>query len=174
MKCQECSQPLCDLCSQKHNKLTIFANHHLYKFCPIHADGMAAYLCVKCVQPVCSTCIMLEHSEHETDIRPYTEGKQEFIAHIKDIKADLNTKQELYHDLIINEEETIKEQIKAKSVLNGMIEQYSKKLAEAKEDLILLNNFEELKNHMLLEGKQIQEELEQCDKQCVNSFVKPD
>ena len=157
MKCQECSQPLCDRCSQKHNKIKTFADHHLYKFCPKHADGMAAYICVKCVQPVCSNCIIMEHSEHDADIKLFAEGKTELLAEIDKLKIHIKEKEELYTDLIKSEEERVKGTNEAR---NKMIEYHSKKLEEAKQDLNRVTNFEEIENNFVIESKQAQQELE--------------
>ena len=168
VKCQECAQLLCENCRQKHNKLKTFRDHHLYKLCPEHPVGMVVHICVRCVKPVCSTCIIMEHSEHEGDIKPFTEGKNELLAEIKKSKTELKEKDELYQELIKQEEENIKGINKAKRSLNEQIEIYSKKLKDAKENLKRLNTFEEEQTKIIKENKQSQEELKRTDRQLGN------
>ena len=168
VKCQECAQLLCENCRQKHNKLKTFRDHHLYKLCPEHPEGMVVHICVKCVKPVCSTCIIMEHSEHEGDIKPFTEGKNELLSEIKKSKTELKEKDELNQILIRQEEENIKGINKAKRALNEQIQIYSKKLEEAKGNLERLNRLEEEQNTIIRENKQSQEELKRTDRQLIN------
>ena len=90
LKCQECIQLLCEDCSLKHCKVKIFSDHKIYKLCSIHKEGMITYLCIKCVKPACSKCVMMEHLDHEADIKPFEEGKKTVELSIKQYESDTN------------------------------------------------------------------------------------
>ena len=168
VKCQECAQLLCENCRQKHNKLKTFRDHHHYKLCPEHPEGMVVHICVRCVKPVCSTCIIIEHSEHEGDLKPFTKGKNELLSEIKKFKAKLKEKDELNQKLIKQEEENVKAINKAKQSLNEQIEYHSKKLKDAKANLKRLNTFDEEHTKIIKENKKSQEELKRTGRHLVN------
>ena len=157
LKCQECSQFLCDGCSEKHNKLKTFSDHHIYKLCSKHEDCMAAYLCVRCVRSICSTCILMEHSEHEADIKPFTNGIKEILSDIGNFKIQLKEKEEVYKEIIQEEEEKVKEASKAEQELNKVIE-------NAKKTLKKVRDFSREENTFIKESTQEQQELEQTNK----------
>ena len=156
LKCQECSQFICDGCSQKHNRLKTFADHHIYKLCSKHEDCMAAYLCVRCVQSICSTCILMEHSEHEADIKNVTNGIKEILSDIEKFKLQLKEKQEVYKGIIQEKERKVKKAGKAEQELNKVIE-------NAKETLKKVRDFSREENTFIKESTQEQQELEQTN-----------
>ena len=164
LKCQECSQFICDSCSQKHNKLKTFADHHIYKLCSKHEDCMAAYLCLRCVRSICSTCILMEHSEHEAEIKPFTNGIKEILSDIENFKLQLKEKEEVYKGIIQEEEEKVKEVTKAEEVLNETIEDLSKKMKNAKETLKQVRKFNREETNFIKESTQEKQELKQTNK----------
>ena len=164
LKCHECSQFICDSCSQKHNKLKTFSDHHIYKLCSKHEDCMAAYLCLRCVRSICSTCILMEHSEHEADIKPFKNGIKEILSDIEKFNLQLKEKEEVYKGIIQEEEEKVKEVTKAEEVLNETIEDLSKKMKNAKETLNKVRNFSREENTFIQDSTQQQHELEQTNK----------
>ena len=163
LKCQECSQFICDGCSQKHNKLKTFSDHHIYKLCSKHEDCMAAYLCVRCVRSICSTCILMEHSEHEADIKSFTTGIKEILSDIENFKLQLKAKEEVYKEIIQEEEEKVKEASKAEEVLNETIEHLSKRIENTKETLKKVRNFNREESTFIQESAKQQHELEQTN-----------
>ena len=107
LKCQECIQLLCEDCSLKHNKVKTFKDHKLFKLCPKHAEGMITHLCMKCVQPSCSKCVMMEHLDHEADIEMFDDGIKLIKENITQYETDIelaiqavkNSKDEDYEQL---------------------------------------------------------------------------
>ena len=160
MKCQECAQLFCEACSHKHNKIKTFADHHLYQLCKKHTDGMAAYICVRFVQPVCSTCVITEHSEHETEIKPFTEGTEYLISDIEKLKHQLKEKEEICKEILEKEDIKAESAVEAEHVLSETFEELSTKLETAKENLKALRKFTEEENSMIIKSKQEQKEFE--------------
>ena len=158
LKCQECSYFLCDNCRKSHNKVNTFTDHHLFELCPKHKDCMMAHVCVRCVQPVCSTCVIEEHSEHEEHIQPYTEGKKEIITNIERLQSQVRKKEDLYQYFIKTEKEKIKNISKAEHILDEMIQ-------IAKENLEHLNEFREKENMIIKKSEKGQLEIVQMNKQ---------
>ena len=89
LKCQQCIQLLCDDCSLKHNEVKTFKDHKLFKLCPKHAEGMITHLCMKCVQPSCSKCVMMEHLDHEADIEMFDDGIKLIKENITEYETDI-------------------------------------------------------------------------------------
>ena len=164
LKCQECSQFLCEGCSQKHDKLKTFADHHIHKLCSKHEDCIAAYLCVRCVRSVCSTCILMEHSEHEVEIKPFKNGLNEILSDIEKFQIQLKEKEEVNKGIIQEEEEKVKEVTKVEEVLIQTIEDFSKKIKNAKETLKQVRKFNREKTNFIKESTQEHQELKQTNK----------
>ena len=167
LKCQECAQLFCEVCSHKHNKIKTFADHHLYKLCKKHTDGMAAYICIQCVQPVCSTCVIIEHSEHETDIKPFTEGTEYLISDIEKLKLQLKEKEGICRETLKKEEVKAESAAKAEHALSETIEELSMKLETEKENLKALRKFTEEENSLIIKSKQEQKEFENANEMLV-------
>ena len=89
LKCQECIQLLCEDCSLKHNEVKTFKDHKLFKLCPKHKEGMITHLCMKCVQPSCSKCVMTEHLDHEADIEMFDDGMKLIKENISQYQTDI-------------------------------------------------------------------------------------
>ena len=138
LKCQECIQLLCDDCSLKHNEVKTFKDHKLFKLCPKHAEGMITHLCMKCVQPSCSKCVMTEHLDHESDIEMFDEGMKLIKENITQYEADIeltiqavkNSKDEDYEQL-----ESVERTI---SKVKDIREYHLKKAKEAEDVLEIL------------------------------------
>ena len=167
LKCQECAQLFCEACSHKHNKIKTFADHHLYKLCKKHKDGMAAYICVRCVQPVCSTCVITEHSEHETDIKPFTEGTEYLISDIEKLKHQLKEKEKICKEILEKEDIKAESAVEAEHVLSETVEELSTKLETAKENLKALRKFTEKENSVIMKSKQEQKEFENANEMLI-------
>ena len=98
LKCQECIQLLCDDCSLKHNKVKTFKEHKLFKLCQNHKEGMITHVCMKCVQPLCSKCVITEHLDHEEDIEMFDNGmeliKENITQYVTDIELTVQAMKE--------------------------------------------------------------------------------
>ena len=143
LKCQECVQLLCEDCSLKHNKVKTFKDHKLFKLCPKHKEGMITHLCMKCVQPSCSKCVMMEHLDHEADIEMFDDGmkliKENITRYENDIEVtvqNIRKWKDEDHEKLENIERTI-------SKVEGIREYYLQKTKEAEDVLKLLNKDKE-------------------------------
>ena len=87
-KCEECTQVLCQDCSESHSKVKRFKDHHVLQLCVIHYEGVSQ-ICLQCVKPVCFKCLVLEHQEHEDKVVSYEEGTKLLRENIKRIYAQL-------------------------------------------------------------------------------------
>ena len=135
LKCQECVQLLCEDCSLKHNKVKTFKDHKLFKLCPKHKEGMITHLCMKCVQPSCSKCVMMEHLDHEEDIEMFDDGmklKNDIEVTVQNIRKWKDEG----HEKLKNVERTI-------SKVAEIREYYLQKTKEAEDVLKLLNKDKE-------------------------------
>ena len=132
LKCQECCRLLCDSCSKKHNKVKAFETHNLYKLCPQHSDDMTAHICLKCLQPVCATCIITHHTDHETEISAYQEGITKLLTRIEQAKSQLDKKMKKSECFLQAEEMKIKSADRAEKILIETVEYHAQKLKEAK------------------------------------------
>ena len=117
LKCQECCRLLCDSCSNKHNKVKAFEAHNLYKLGPQHSDDMTAHICLKCLQPVCATCIITQHTDHETEIETYQEGITKLLTRIEQAKSQLDEKMKKSECFLQAEEMKIKSADRAEEIL---------------------------------------------------------
>ena len=88
LKCEECTQVLCQDCSESHSKVKRFKDHHVLQLCVIHYEGVSQ-ICLQCVKPACFKCLVLEHQEHEDKVVSYEEGTKLLRENIKKIQAQL-------------------------------------------------------------------------------------
>ena len=81
---------LCQTCAMKHSSMEHFKEHKLKRCCPVHSDGLATHICKDCYQPVCTKCILVQHSDHQNKIVKHEEGVTEFDAECKNLIAEVN------------------------------------------------------------------------------------
>ena len=143
LKCQECIQLLCEDCSLKHNIVKTFKDHKLFKLCPKHKEGMITHLCMKCVQPSCSKCVMMEHIDHEADVEMFDDGikliKQTISQYENDIEVmvqNVRKWKDEDHEILENVERTI-------SKVEDIREYHLQKTKEAEDVLRILNKDKE-------------------------------
>ena len=51
---------------------------------------MITHLCMECVQPSCSKCVMMEHLDHEADIEMFDDGMKLIKENITQYENDNN------------------------------------------------------------------------------------
>ena len=139
LKCQECVQLLCEDCSLKHNKVKTFKDHKLFKLCPKHAEGMITHLCMKCVQPSCSKCVMMEHLDHEADIEMFDDGMKLIKENIAQYETDIEVRDQVirkWKDEDIQKLESVERTI---SKVEDIREYHLQKRKEAEDVLEILN-----------------------------------
>ena len=82
--CETCNKLICDTCKDKHGKMKLFKDHNIQKLCQKHPESGIAHICIKCVETVCGTCILLDHSDHEDRIQGYKDGINSLTTHINE------------------------------------------------------------------------------------------
>ena len=82
--CETCNKLICDTCRDKHGRIKLFKDHNIQKLCQKHPEFGISHICIKCVETVCGTCILLDHSDHEDQIQAYKDGINSLTTHIKD------------------------------------------------------------------------------------------
>ena len=143
LKCQECIQLLCEDCSQKHNKVKTFKDHKVCKLCPKHKEGMITHLCMKCVQPSCSKCVMMEHLDHESDIETFDEGMKIIKQTISQYETDIEVKIQTIGKWKGKDYEKLENLEKTISKIEDIREFYLQKVKEAEDVLKILNKDKE-------------------------------
>ena len=143
LKCQECIQLLCEDCSLKHNKVKTFKDHKLCKLCPKHKEGMITHLCMKCVQPSCSKCVMIEHLDHETDIETFEEGMKLIKQTISQYETYIQVKVQTLGKWKDEDYEKLENIEKTISKVEDIREYYLQKVKEAEDVLKILKKDKE-------------------------------
>ena len=138
LKCQECVQLLCEDCSLKHNKVKTFKDHELFKLCPNHKEGMITHLCMKCVQPSCSKCVMMEHLDHEEDIEMFDDGMKLIKQAISQYDSDIEVKVQTINNWKDQDNEKLENVKRTISKVEGIREYYLQKATEAENVLEIL------------------------------------
>ena len=82
--CETCNNLICDACKDKHGRMKLFKDHNILKLCQKHPERGISHICIKCVETVCSTCILLDHSDHEDRILGYKDGINSLTTHINE------------------------------------------------------------------------------------------
>ena len=138
LKCQECIQLLCEDCSLKHNKVKTFKDHKLFKLCPKHKESMITHLCMKCVQPSCSKCVMTEHLDHEADIEMFDDGIKLIKENIAQYEADIEKTAQSVKEWKDEDYEQLESVEKTISTVEDIKEFHLQKAKEAEDVLEIL------------------------------------
>ena len=153
LKCQECVQLLCEDCSLKHNKVKTFKNHKLFKLCPKHKEGMITHLCMKCVQPSCSKCVMTEHLHHEADIEMFDDGMKLIKENITHYGTDIKLRAQVMHKWRDEDKKKLENVERMIRKVEDIREYHMQKAQEAENVIEILNKDKE-------KGKEVQKEYE--------------
>ena len=138
LKCQECIELLCEDCSLKHSKVKTFKDHKLFKLCPKHKESMITHLCMKCVQPSCSKCVMMEHLDHEADIEMFDDGMKIIKQTISQYETDITAKVQTIRNWKENDDEKLENVKRTISKVEGIREYYLRKVKETEDVLEIL------------------------------------
>ena len=160
LKCQECSQLICEECSEKHKTMKTFKNHKIYKLCDKHKDGMITHVCIKCVRPACAKCVMTEHFDHEAEIEKYQEGIETLIQQISKYKANVD---EVLKYVSEWHDQDKKELVNIKTAIGTVEEIKAHYLKKVKEAIKILENLKskEIKGTEL--GNTYEEKVKECE-----------
>ena len=92
-KCKQCVQVMCALCKSKHDKITFFKSHSLYKieansFCDQHQSKIT-HACLKCAKHLCMKCMLFDHVEHSEFYEFHDKAAEKFDTEMKEMKTKL-------------------------------------------------------------------------------------
>ena len=153
LKCQECVQLLCEDCSLKHNKVKTFKDHKLFKLCHKHKEGMITHLCMKCVQPSCSKCVMMEHLNHEADVEMFDDGIKLIKENITQYETNIKVRAQVIRKWKDEDKKKLENVERMISKVEDIREYHLQKTKEAADVLEILNKDKE-------KGKEGQKEYE--------------
>ena len=153
LKCQECVQLLCEDCSLKHNQVKTFKDHKLFKLCLKHAEGMITHLCMKCVQPSCSKCVMTEHLGHEADVEMFDDGMKLIKENIVQYETDIEVRAQVIRKWKDEDKKKLEDIERTISKVEDIREFYLQKAKVAEDILEILKKDKE-------QGKEGQKEYE--------------
>ena len=161
LKCQECSQLICEECSEKHKIMKTFKDHKIYKLCDKHKDGMITHVCIKCARPACAKCVMTEHFDHEAEIEKHQEGinvlRQEISKYEEDVDKIMNSVKEW-------QDQDRKEHVNIKTAIDKVKDIRAYYLEKAKEATEILENLQSKE----AQGREIDKTYEKKVKKCEN------
>ena len=87
-KCKDCPHLLCDPCKKKHGDIEDFKTHFVFELCQNHEEGIT-HLCKQCVLPLCTRCMLLDHTEHKNHFLKYEKGIEELQNDAKGIQGKI-------------------------------------------------------------------------------------
>ena len=138
LKCQQCIQLFCENCSLKHNKVKTFKDLKLFKICPKHKEGMITHLCMKCIQPSCSKCVMMEHLDHEAHREMFDDGMKLIKGNITQYEADIEKTAQSVKDWKDEDYEQLESVERTISTVKDIKELHLQKAKEAEDALEIL------------------------------------
>ena len=161
LKCQECSQLICEECSEKHKTMKTFKDHKIYNLCDKHKDGMITHVCIKCARPACAKCVMTEHFDHEAEIEKYQEGIETLSQQISKYEADVD---EAIKSVNEWQDQDKKELVNIKTAIDRVKDIRTYYLEKTKEATEILENLESKET----QGREIDKIFEKKVKECEN------
>ena len=161
LKCQECSQLICEECSEKHKTMKTFNDHKIYKLCDKHKDGMITHVCIKCARPACAKCVMTEHFDHEAEIEKYQEGIETLSQEISKYEADFDEAIKAVNEW---QDQDKKELVNIKTAIDKVKDIRAYHLEKAKEATEILENLQSKE----AQGREIDKTYEKKVKECEN------
>ena len=161
LKCQECSQLICEECSEKHKIMKTFKDHKIYKLCDKHKDGMITHVCIKCARPACAKCVMTEHFDHEAEIEKYQEGIETLSQQISKYEADFD---EAMISVSEWQDRDKKELVNIKTAIDKVKDIRGYHLEKAKEATEILEKLESKET----QGREIDKTYKKKVKECEN------
>ena len=139
LKCQECLQLLCGECKHQHDKIKTFKNHQICKLCNKHKEGLITHVCVKCVQPACSKCVIKEHAECDNEVKPYDEGTEQLTMKLTECEGEIDNMLKSVNKFEEGHEKQMKMIASALGKIVDIKQYYLQKLREADTKIEVLN-----------------------------------
>ena len=142
LKCQECSQLICEECSEKHKTMKTFKDHKMYKLCDKHKDGMITHVCIKCARPACAKCVMTEHFDHEAEMETFPKYIDTVNEEILKFEAEIDNVIESVNEFRIQDKKELENIKIAISKVKNLKAYHLEKAEQAEQILENLQNNE--------------------------------
>ena len=106
------------------------------QICQRHPEGIRSHICLKCVEPVCSLCILLNHSEHEKDVKTCNNVIVSLKANISGWTKEAREKLKLVKDRHEKNKKNMDKTDELEANVKELIREYTKRLDEANRILV--------------------------------------
>ena len=114
---------------------------------------MITHLCMKCVQPSCSKCVMMEHLDHEADIEMFDDGMKLIKENITQYETDIEVRAQIMQKWRDEDKKKLENVERTISKVEDIREYHMQKAQEAENVLEILSKDKE-------KGKEVQREYE--------------
>ena len=112
-KCTKCQRIMCPSCKTAHEKIKEYKDHEVFDLCQKHEDHIT-HLCMKCVIPLCMSCMLVEHHHHNESFMELNEAIKNIEADVDKLDNTLETK--------MSQMDFYMEQVENRAKTNGDIE----------------------------------------------------
>ena len=124
-KCKDCPHLLCEPCKKNHSDIEDFKSHSVFDLCQVHDEGIT-HLCKQCVKPLCTRCMLLDHTEHKKHFVKYEKGIEELQNDAKITKGNI----EAYLSAAYKNHEEIKLKYEWMTEMKGVCQDLKKQLRD--------------------------------------------
>ena len=140
-KCKNCPHLLCGPCKNRHGNIEDFKMHSVFDLCKNHDEGIT-HLCKQCVLPLCTKCLLLDHTEHTSHFVKYDKGIEELQNNVRVIQDKIKTGTEAANKIHENVKSKFKEMTEIENACQAQKNHLRDKLRE--EDEVLRQKVAEL------------------------------
>ena len=196
-KCKDCPKLMCGSCNKRHSDIKEFKSHSVIdlsekndEFCQKHNEQIT-HLCEQCIQPLCTRCMFLEHTEeHNNDFVMYDEGikilrknarklqdkiKQEATTAVKiykdvteryqtvkELEAVCNNQKQNFARKVIQIDEILKQTENKKKTYENLTELFNRQMNECTLAAASLNSLSTSQSRFCEKYQKIQQKAEEC------------
>ena len=89
-KCMQCQRAMCTSCKNAHLKIKDYKDHLVFDLCQQHDDHIT-HMCMKCLIPLCMTCMVVEHHHHNENFLEFTEATKSIQTDVDQLGNDLQS-----------------------------------------------------------------------------------
>ena len=140
-KCKDCPHLLCGQCKNRHGNIEDFKMHSVFGLCQTHDEGIT-HLCKQCVLPLCTKCLLLDHTEHTSHFVKYDKGIEDFQNNVRVIQDKIKAGTEAANKIHEDIKSKVKEMTEIQNACQAQKNNLRDKLKE--EDEILRQKVAEL------------------------------
>ena len=111
-KCNNCPRLMCAACKNEHNDVKEYKCHAVFDLCHQHDDSIT-HMCMKCITPLCMSCMAVDHKHHKGNFEDMSEAMTEetkvMKESVKQAVCQMNDYAEILQRHSISNVETEKE-----------------------------------------------------------------